>query len=689
MTSLTASATERPAPANTPGLSAEQQQVVDHGAGALLVFAGPGSGKTRTLTARIAELLAGGRAKPQEILALTFTVRATEEMRVRLTGLIGQPAASAVTVATFHSLGARILRLHAGAFGRTAAFSIYDADDVLRVICDVVADSQHVDRDTPRDLAKEVLTQIAMAKSRLWSPAILRDRAEHPDAERIAAIWEAVEHEMRQSNAFDFADLLSNSVSLLTNDPAIRGRYRVCWRHIVVDEFQDTDPSQFALLARIAGPGGGAPGGSLVVAGDDDQLLYRWRGADVENLLGFRNAYPCATELTLRRNYRCRPEILGAAARCIRHNERRRAKALLADKPSGGSVSVARFSSDHQEAAVVCKRIGAAIARGTDPREILVLCRSLRFTQPLQRALTSAGIVHRVIGAHSLWERVEVLDALAYVALICNPHDAAAFRRAVSAPSDRKQFHKAKCTAPSRGVGAATQRAVILYARNARLDLIEACAVAGRPEGGRYPYAANPAARESLTLFGEQLAEIRHAHVAGAPTAKTVIGALTIAGGPVDCYEHLLQCTDDAEVAADCARVKEDLRSLCRAAHSYDHKHGHDGSLVGFLEATRVEPAGVLTSEGDTRLTISTIHGAKGTEADVVFVLGCEEWLLPIGYAIGSGDPARIEEERRLFYVAATRAKDRLTLITAAERMGAKTRGPSRFIKEALAGMRS
>ena len=682
MTPLTASATLRLAPANAPELSAEQQQVVDHGAGALLVFAGPGSGKTRTLTARIAALLRGGRAKPQEILALTFTVRATEEMRVRLTGLIGQQTASAVTVATFHSLGARILRLHAGAFGRTAAYSIYDADDVLRVICDVVADSQQVDRDPPGDLAKTVLTQIATAKSRLWSPAVLRDRAEHPDRERIATIWDAVEREMRQSNAFDFADLLTNSVALLTNDPAIRGRCRAYWRHIVVDEFQDTDPSQFALLARIAGPGGCAPGGSLVVAGDDDQLLYRWRGADVENLLGFRDAYPCATELTLRRNYRCRPEILEAATRCISHNERRRAKALLADKPPGGSVSVARLSSDHQEAAVVCKRIGEAVTRGTDPREILVLCRSLRFTQPLQRALTSAGIAHRVIGAHSLWERVEVLDALAYVALLCNPHDAGAFRRAIGAPTDRK-FHKANRRAPLRGVGVVTQRAVIRYARDAQFDLIEACAAADRRSAGPYPYAASPTARESLTLFGEQLAEVRREHVLGVPIAKSVIGALTIAGGPVDCYDELLQSTEDAEVAADCARVKEDLRSLCRAAHTYDHKHGQDGSLVGFLEETRVEPAGVLTSEEDTRLTISTIHGAKGTEAQIVFVIGCEERLLPTGYAIDSADPLRIEEERRLLYVAATRAKDRLTFTTAAERLGTPTRGPSRFLKEA------
>jgi len=681
----TSRATRLSATADAPSLSDEQQRVVAHGSGALLVFAGPGSGKTRTLTARIAALLASGRARPQEILALTFTVRAAEEMRVRLTGLIGQQDASAVTVATFHSLGARILRQHAAVFGRTAAYSIYDADDVLRVIGDVLATGQPDGSELPADFPKWVLSQIAMAKSRLWSPGELCGRLQDPDASRIADIWEGVEREMRVSDAFDFADLLTNGVALLTDHPAVRQRYRAQWRHIVVDEFQDTDASQFALLLRLAGPCGGAPHGSLVVAGDDDQLLYRWRGADVENLLGFDRAYPCATEMVLRRNYRCRPEILDAATRCIRHNERRRAKALLAVKAAGGEVSVARFSSDHQEAAVLARRIGQAIACGTDPREILVLCRSLRYTQPLQRALTSAGIAYRVIGAHSLWERVEVLDALAYVALVANPHDALAFRRAVSAPSDRRQFAKAKRRAPSRGVGPATQRAVIQYAREAQVDLIEACATAGEVPGGRCVHGFSPTARASLALFGQQLACVRGELARSAPIAKTVIGALTITGGPVDCYDGLLQSTEDPDVAADCARVKEDLRSLCRAAYSYEDRHGHEATLVKFLEETRVEPGAALTAEEDTRLTISTIHAAKGTEATVVFVIGCEERLLPIGYAIDSEDALRIEEERRLFYVAATRAKDRLTLTTAAERLGMPARGLSRFLTEGAA----
>ena len=255
---------------------------------------------------------------------------------------------------------------------------------------------------------------------------------------------------------------------------------------------------------------------------------------------------------------------------------------------------------------------------------------------PLQHALSSAGIAYRIIGAHSLWERVEVLDALAYVTLVSNPYDTVAFRRAVSAPSDRRQFAKAKHPALSRGVGDVTAQAVIRYARSAEIDLLEACATAGERRAADHGLVASPVARASLALFGEQLRGVRREHLRTGQLAKAVIATLTIADGPVDCYDDLLKHTDDAAVAADCARVKEDLRSLCRAAHTYEQRHGRRGSLVGFLEQTRVEPAAALTAEQDERLTISTIHGAKGTEARVVFVIGCEEGLLPIAYALES-----------------------------------------------------
>lgn len=683
MTPLAAAARDSIGVAGMPTLSGEQQRVVDHGDGALLVFAGPGSGKTRTLTARIATLLASGRAEPAEILALTFTLRATEELRVRLTALVGHEAAATATVATFHALGGRILRPHAPMFGRTAAYSIYDPDDIRRVIRNILTNDDHRGRASSDDLADDALREITTAKGRLWNSDAMRVYAEHPERDQIATIWDALEDELRESNAFDFMDLIVNTVQLLTDDPVARARYRRRWRHIVVDEFQDTDHGQVVLLARLAGPAGGAPGGSLVVAGDDDQLLYRWRGADVDNLLAFRDVYPCAAELVLRRNYRCRPEILDAATRCIRHNMHRREKALLAVREPGGHVAHMRFASDQDEAAALTREITAAINGAIDPREILVLCRSLRYTQPLQQALTVAGVSYRVVGAHSLWERVEVRDALAYVALVSNPRDTAAFSRAIAAPTDRTQFAKAKLKPPSRGVGPATQRVVIQHARDHRIDLIEACIAGCELCDGRGPYAASPIARESLAVFGRQLADVLREHQANHQLAKAVISALMITGGPVDCYDQLLQGTDDPDVAADCVRVKEDLRSLCRAAHDYEHRNGDDATLAGFLERTRAEPATTLTAEHDNRLTISTIHGAKGTEADVVFLIGCEERLLPTRYAIDSDDPLSIEEERRLFYVAATRAGDRLGLTSVAERLGRSAGRPSRFLTEA------
>jgi DNA helicase-2/ATP-dependent DNA helicase PcrA len=662
-------------PAGGLELTAEQRAAVLHGDGALLLFAGPGSGKTRTLTGRIAHLLESGRARPREILALTFTVRATEEMRVRLVGLVGHDAAAAVTVATFHALCARILRTHAAVFGRTSSFSVYDQSDVARIVRDLLVDEPG-GGEVAGELAGQTAAEISLAKSRLWTPQTLREREPH-DGARLAGVWERVDAELERSNAFEFSDLVTCCERLLREQPAVRDGYRRRYRHILVDEYQDTDPAQAAVLLGLAGPHGCAPGGSLMCVADDDQSIFSFRGATVDNVLSFAEAFPGAPQLVLRRNFRCRPEILQAAVRCIRHNTRRMPKALVATRPRGGSVRVARLANDHVEAHWVTKQIAAAIAGGTDPREILVLSRSLRWTQPLQQALTAAGIAHRVIGARSLWERVEVQDALAHVALIANPHDGAAFRRAIGAPTDREQFRKARVKAPSRGCGVVRQRAVIAFAREARIDLLEACV-----RVGELPIKAE-AAKTALSLFGHELDAVRRELADGGSVAKAVIGALSFRDGPVSAYQQLLEEATDQAVLRDTARVLEDLRSVCRAAQSYERERGEQATLVGFLDQTRVEDRGGLTAEQDDRLTIATIHASKGTEAAEVWLLGCEERRLPSGQAIDAGDLMAIEEERRLFYVAATRAKDRLVVTMSHERTGGVTAGASRFLGEA------
>jgi DNA helicase-2/ATP-dependent DNA helicase PcrA len=656
-------------------LTGEQRAAVTHGAGALLVFAGPGSGKTRTLTARIAHLLATRRASGREILALTFTVRAAEEMRVRLVGLVGHDAAASVTVATFHALCARILRSHAGVFGRSPSFSIYEQADVVRITRDVLAD-EHDAVDDVAERAAQIAARIGLAQSRLRSPTLLR-AGDEPDREQIAAVWEHVDAELERCNAFDFPGLVTHAVGLLREHEAVRERYRRRWRHILVDEFQDTDVAQLALLAALAGPRGCAPDGSLLVFGDDDQSIFGWRGADVENLLGFERLFPCAQRLVLRRNFRCRPAIVQAASRCIAANARREPKALIAERAAGGELRLVRFGNDHAEAAWVTKRIAASIAAGSDPREILVLSRSLRWTGVLQQALTGAGIAHRVIGARSLWERVEVQDALAHVALVANPHDARAFRRAVGTPTDREQFRRAGVAAPTRGCGAAGQRAVIAFARDSAIDLIEACV---RVQQTAVRGAATKAA---LELFGGELSAVREALNGGGAVARAVVAAITFSDGPVAAYQALLDQAADVAVLRDTTRVLEDLRSLCRAAHSYEREHGAAATLAGFLDVTRCDQVDALTAEQDDRLTISTIHAAKGTEAREVYVLGCEERRLPSSHAIDDEDPLAVDEERRLFYVALTRAKDRLVLSASGERLGSPTAGASRFLAEA------
>ncbi|MCA1697806.1 MAG: ATP-dependent helicase [Actinobacteria bacterium] len=583
--------------------------------------------------------------------------------------------AAAVTVATFHALGARILRSHASVFGRSSAFSIYDQGDVARVVRDLLGEDHATSDESAGEIAGQVVEQIALAKSRLVSPAGLRADAAPRDSAWFARLWQRVDVELERCNAFDFADLVTHAVRLLREHPPVRGTYRRRWRHILVDEFQDTDPAQLALLAGLCGPSGGAPHGSLMVVGDDDQAVFGWRGAAVENLLDFRRSFPCAARLVLSRNFRCRPAILAAATRCISHNTRRQPKALAADRPAGGELRVVRFRNDHAEAAWLTKRIGGLIASGTDPREILVLCRSLRWTQPLQQALTAAGVAHRVIGARSLWERVEVKDALAYVALVANSSDAAAFRRAVAAPTDRGQFRRAAVTPPSRGSGPATQRAIIEHARESGLDLLETCTIAET-------LAIREPAKAALARLGRELSSVGAQLDADRRVAKAVIGAISVDDGPVAVYQLLLEEAVDHAVLRDTARVLEDLRSLCRAAHTYEREHSDDATLAGFLEQTRVDDVDALTAEEDLRLTVATIHSAKGTEAQAVFVLGCEERRLPSSHAIEGSDPLGVEEERRLFYVATTRAKDRLVLTTAQERFGSPAAGVSRFVAE-------
>jgi DNA helicase-2/ATP-dependent DNA helicase PcrA len=647
-------------------LTPEQTKAVCHGAGPLLLIAGPGAGKTKTLIHRIARLLATGAAHPWEILAVTFSVRAAGELRLRLADLLGEHVARGVTAATFHSICARMLREHAAVFGRTEQYTIYDPADIRRVIEWLLSDQQRGQiqqalSDHGQPAASEVLAEISLAKNRLLSPDSYEQQARHTAAPLIAAVWREADVELRRSNSFDFDDVLVFAVRLLAEHPHRLAFYRQRWRWLVVDEYQDTSEAQSTLIALLAGAGG-----NVCCVGDQDQHLYGFRGADPRNMLAFGERFPGHRRIVLGRNFRCRSEILDAAVKCVSHNQQREPKALIAVRGPGGHAHVTAFGSDRHEAHWAASAIADTLATGVPASEVLVLARTGYALGPIQAALAQAGIPHRVLGSLGLYERSEVRDALAYLTLLANPADAQAFRRAVGSPK--------------RGVGPATANRVVAAARDVHGgDVIAASTHADEIAGIR-----TPAVRDRLARFGEGLERVRDELRAGRSIGHVVVAAVTLDSGLVPHYQRGRDTSSDAEQRRDAERVLEDLRSLCRAAHAYDEQHADSATLTGFLEqAAGLHAQEITPGQPDRRITVSTVHRAKGTEAQLVVLLACEERLLPSWRALQSPDPEQLAEERRLFYVACTRAKDRLILTHAASRAGRPTGGPSRFLTEA------
>jgi DNA helicase-2/ATP-dependent DNA helicase PcrA len=646
------------------GLTPEQASAVTHGSGPLLLLAGPGAGKTKTLTHRVAYLLATRRARPSEILAVTFSVRAAGELRLRLADLLGETVARGVIAATFHSVCARLLREHASVFGRTDRYTIYDQADMRRVVDWLLADAERVQvqralQDHGQPTSAEVLAEISRAKNLLLTPDSFEHSASHPAGPLVGAVWRESEEELRRSNAFEFDDLLAFAVTLLAEYPHRLTWLRQRWRWIVVDEFQDTSHAQATFVDLLAGPHG-----NVCVTGDDDQLIHSWRHADPRHILDFGERHPGHAEIVLGRNFRSRAEILEAAASCVQHNEHRAPKALIAMRGSGGRIQVVGLGNDYQEAHWVAGQVADALAAGIPPTEVLALARTGYATEPLQYALAHHGIPHRVLGSLGLYERSEVRDALAYLTLLQNPADAQAFRRAISSPR--------------RGVGPATAARLVTSAREYHGgDLI-----AGSAHAAMLDEVPNHAARERLVEFGVALEQVRRELGAGRSLGHAVIAMVTLPGGLVRHYEHLRDHSPNPERRIDAERVLEDLRSLCRAVQVFDEQHEY-ATLTGFLEHAAGLHAQELEPGEDRRITVSTIHRSKGTEARLVVLLACEEQLLPSWRSLSSPDPGRLEEERRLFYVAATRAKDRLVITHAAERGRRLTGGPSRFLHEA------
>jgi DNA helicase-2/ATP-dependent DNA helicase PcrA len=660
------------------GLTDEQSTVVSHGAGPMRVLAPPGTGKTEVLARRVGYLIEQRVARPRQIIAMTFTTRAADEMRVRLIDLVGPRTAQLVTVCTIHSLCARIIRSHASVFARKADYEIYDPATLTRLARAALADpanealdAEHERLGAPR--VEDLLAEISRAKNLLWSIEHYREASEHPAATLIADLWAQLDAQMRESNAFDFDDLLVCTAQLLGADERLRAHYRDRYRWMMIDEFQDVNLAQMEIARQLM-----APGGNLTVFADDDQSLYAFRGADASNVLNFAADFPEAVTVTLSKNFRSRKEILDAALRAIAHNKVRVHKPLEAVRGPGGWIGVRHYNTDEEEAREVADLIEAATAGGRDPTEILVLARNIKPLRNLQQRLTARAIKTRLVGGQSLWERSEIRDAIAYLTVLANPYDAAAFYRSVTAPRDTKPFRNGNVKPPKRGIDKGVGE-IIAFAERNGLDLIDA---ALRPQ--EIP-GVRSGARAPLREYAQGIDAARRASWSSAPSRPSVASlvdrTLRMPGGVIPAYEMLRDNARNRGVGEDAARVLEDLRSLIRSANRYDQTAGEEEpTIIGFLETLGLESAQELDAEHDDRLTLSTIHSAKGTQAAIVIVIAVEEDLLPDYRA---SDTVALEQERKLFYTAITRGGEFVWLIYTSSREGAATSGASCLLPEA------
>ena len=610
------------------GLDPAQREAVTHRGGPLLVLAGAGSGKTRVLTRRVAWLLAEGLARPGEVTAVTFTNKAAREMRERVEALLGGDPGG-VFLGTFHRWALELLRRHPREAGLPERFGILDADDQRALVGRI---ARELGLDDRREPPRKLLAAISRMTNLGRRPA---------DAGgTLQAVWERYEEAKRRAGVVDFDDMLRLALHLLERDPAVRRRVAERCRFLLVDEFQDTNRLQMALIRRALGPER-----NLTAVGDEDQSIYRWRGAEVGNILEFERSFPGARVVLLERNYRSTAPILAAAGSLIAHNTRRRGKRLLAEAGDGEPVRLFVAADEREEARWVADRIQEALPRAGG-EGVAVLVRTNAQTRPFEEELTRRGVAYRVVGGLRFWQRAIVRDALAYLRLVVNPDDEMAFRRVVNVPA--------------RGIGAAT------------LDVLERHAVRrGLPlpaAARELPDGLSPRARAGLERFFALLAEARERSAELAP--GDLVGFVLERSG--------LLATTDGDDPERVAR-RENLRELAGAVEE-SAARGQD--LAAFLDAVALLEEGD-DDTGEAPVALMTLHAAKGLEFHTVILAGLEEGLLP--HATSVQEEGGIEEERRLAYVGMTRARRRLFLTAARSRFlfGSRTpRQPSPFLLE-------
>ena len=716
----------------THGLNDRQREAVTHAGSPLLILAGAGSGKTRVLTHRIAYLLATGRARAGEILAITFTNKAAAEMRERAGALVGDDARR-MWVSTFHSACVRLLRYEHEAAGLSSSFTIYDAQDSQRLIQMVL---KAMDVDIKRFTPKMVAARISDAKNELIGPARYAETAGKDPVSRIVAdAYVEYDKRMRASNALDFDDLIMRTVDLLRENPLIAEHYHRRFRHILVDEYQDTNHAQYVLVRALVGDGSdGVTPAELTVVGDSDQSIYAFRGATIRNIEEFERDFTGAHTILLEQNYRSTQNILSAANAVIARNTGRRAKNLWTASGDGALITLDAADSEHDEARFVVGEIDRLADSGVEWGDIAVFYRTNAQSRALEELLVRQGIPYRVVGGTRFYERREIKDALAYLQVISNPDDTVAARRVLNVPK--------------RGIGAKAEEAIAAHAAHYGISFGAALRHlwlrAGRPAGegegidvdalarSTSPDEAsadssvsvssggaageNPGARDgadaSAAADSSAAAAPASSPAESAPEAapevlgitaraaksaaafwgliETLRAAEARGASQADILEEVLDRTGylaelrRSEDPQDASRV-ENLAELHSVAGAFA-ADAPGGTLADFLERVAlVADSDQVPAEGERggQVTLMTVHTAKGLEFPVVFVTGMEDGTFPHQRSLG--DESELEEERRLAYVAITRARERLYLTRAAVRSAWGTpqeMPPSRFLDD-------
>lgn len=625
-------------------LNPMQKEAVLHTKGPLLILAGAGSGKTRVLTHRIAYLIEEKEVNPWNILAITFTNKAAGEMRERVDSLVGFGAES-IWVSTFHSTCVRILRRYIEHLGYTTSFSIYDSDDQKTLMKQVF---KTLDIDTKQYKERSVLGIISSAKDKLISPEeFLLNAGQDFRQKKVGEIYREYQNQLKKNNALDFDDLIVKTVELFQNDSQILDYYQERFRYIMVDEYQDTNTAQFKLISLLA-----SKYGNLCVVGDDDQSIYRFRGADIENILSFEQTFPGARVIKLEQNYRSTQNILDAANGVIRHNRGRKEKSLWTANGTGDEILFKQFDDARDEADYIARQIRDSEFSYQDQA---VLYRTNAQSRLLEERCIFYNVPYRLVGGVNFYQRKEIKDILAYLKTVANGVDDLSVLRIINVPK--------------RGIGATSMGRVTMFASEHGMSLYSALREARMVPGlGK--------AVEKIGRFISQMECFRAMAQSEEYSIQDLIEAILEETG----YEEELKA--EGEIEAE-TRM-ENIQELINKAAAYEEDSQHP-SLDEFLEQVALVADIDNVDSSEDRVTLMTLHSAKGLEFPKVYLAGMEDGLFPGMMAVSSDDPTDMEEERRLCYVGITRAKKELVITAARKRMThGETRycKPSRFVEE-------